>query len=159
MLDLDEAWQRARRDARRSSGAGSPAPIVASDHDPAAIDAARRNARTAGVEHLIEFVQCDFADTPLPHPAGHIVMNPEYGERMGDDERLESTYAQIGDFLKQRCAGWTGHVFTGNRALANRIGLRTTRRQPFMNAQIECRLLSYAMYEGTRPAEVRQAES
>lgn len=149
-LDLADAWATARREAKRPTRTGEPAPIIATDHDPVAIDAAKRNARTAGVDHLIEFHTCDFAKTPLPSTPGHIVINPEYGERMGDIERLSSTYAGIGDFFKQRCAGWTGHVFTGNRELAAKIGLRTSRRQPFMNAQIECRLLSYEMYAGAR---------
>jgi putative N6-adenine-specific DNA methylase len=147
-LDLDDAWQRARREARRSAPVPDPQPIIASDHDPRAIDAARRNARTAGVEHLIEFHTCDFAATPMPEEPGHVVLNPEYGERLGDVERLGSTYAAIGDFFKQRCAGWTGHVFTGSRELAGRIGLRANRRTPFMNAQIECRLLTYDIYKG-----------
>ncbi|HZW11499.1 MAG TPA: hypothetical protein VFF69_16480 [Phycisphaerales bacterium] len=170
-LDVDEAWREARREAGklgRAKELGPVPPIVASDHDAAAIDAARRNAQVAGVEHLIEFVECDFAETPLPDgeaPApspeaaqageppttrGHIVMNPEYGERMGDSAELAETYKRIGDFLKQRCAGWTGHVFTGSRELAGKIGLKASRRIPFMNAQIECRLLRYEMYEGSR---------
>lgn len=149
-LDLDEAWAEARREARKSRGVPSPAAIVASDHDPRALDAARRNAQTAGVEQMIEFAQCDFAATPLPSTPGHIVLNPEYGQRLGEAESLTPTYAGIGDFFKQRCSGWTGHIFTGSRELANQIGLRPSRRLPFMNAQIECRLLSYELYEGSR---------
>ena len=149
-LDLDDAWQQARRDARKSTPVPAPQPIVASDHDPRAIDAARRNAQTAGVDHLIDFHTCDFAATPMPAGPGHVILNPEYGERLGDVDRLATTYAAIGDFFKQHCPGWTGHVFTGNRDLANKIGLRVSRRAPFMNAQIECRLLSYDIYEGTR---------
>ncbi len=112
------------------------------------------------MDHLIRFVECDFRDTPIPDPGsasrgtgaatrGHVVLNPEYGERMGDAGELGPTYEAIGDFFKQRCAGWTGHVFTGNPALAKRIGLRPNRRQAFMNGPIECRLLSFDLYEGS----------
>ncbi len=156
-LDLDEAWRAARREAgklSRPKELGPVPPIVASDHDPEALDAARRNAQVAGVDHLIQFVECDFAESPLPLGGGarpgHIIMNPEYGERMGETDALAGTYERIGDFLKQRCAGWTGHVFTGSKTLAGKIGLRASRRIPFMNAQIECRLLRFEMYEGTR---------
>jgi putative N6-adenine-specific DNA methylase len=149
LLDLDERWSAARASARKLTRQ-HVAPIIASDRDPRAIEAAKRNAKTAGVDHLIEFHVCDVADTPLPGGAGDIVMNPEYGLRLGDERDLEQTYSRIGDFLKQRAAGWTGHVFTGNRELSKRIGLRTTRRTPFMNAQIECRLLTYEMYAGSR---------
>ena len=150
LLHDDDSWQRVRREARKCSGAGNPPAIVASDHDPRAIEAARKNAQTAGVEQLIEFVQCDFAQTPLPDEPGIVIMNPEYGERLGDSAELQHTYARIGDFLKQQCAGWRGFVFTGSRALAGKIGLRAARRIPFLNARIECRLLEYDLYEGTR---------
>lgn len=153
-LDLEDAWRTARADAKRDGAtrADPIPPIVATDHDAHAVEAARRNAAVAGVEHLIDFARCDFTRTPLPQGAGgtkgHIVLNPEYGERMGDADELERTYALIGDFFKQYCAGWQGHVFTGSRELSKRIGLRASSRTPFMNGSIECRLLSFAMYPG-----------
>ncbi len=153
LLDVDDTWAAARRDAKKTGSKVDPPPIVATDHDPRAVEAARRNAQTAGVDHLIQFLECDFAATPMPAIAatgGHVILNPEYGQRLGDEEALRATYAGIGDFFKQRCAGWTGHVFTGNRELAKRIGLRPSRRTPFMNAQIECRLLTYEIYAGSR---------
>lgn len=160
MLDVREDWREARREAgklRRGGELGPMPPIVASDIDPHAVEAARRNARVAGVEQLIEFGVCDFAEAPLPVGAdgepGLVVMNPEYGERMGDLDRLGETYSRIGDFLKQRCAGWTGFIFTGSRELAGKVGLKSSRKTPFMNAQIECRLLRYEMYAGTRDKE------
>ena len=149
LIDLDEPWAAARRDAHSSNKKDAPPPIIATDHDPTAIDAARRNARVAGVEQLIEFVECDFADTPIPDGPGHVILNPAYGERMGEKEQLAVDYERIGDFFKQSCAGYRGHVFTGSRELSKKIGLKTSRRQPFMNAQIECRLLSYELYTGT----------
>jgi putative N6-adenine-specific DNA methylase len=102
------------------------------------------------VDHLIQPKVCDFAETPLPENKGILILNPEYGERMGQAKALEATYERIGDFFKQRCPGWTGYVFTGNPNLAKRIGLRASRRIPFFNANIECRLLKYELYEGTR---------
>ena len=77
-------------------------------------------------------------------------MNPEYGERMGEAKQLEDIYKRIGDFFKQRCGGWTGYVFTGNPSLAKKVHLRASRRMEFMNAKIDCRLLKYDLYEGTR---------
>lgn len=146
----DAAWQAIRADARKVRTPGSPAPIVATDIDDRAIRAAEQNAKTAGVDHLIQFKVCDFADTPVPEHRGIVLLNPEYGERMGQERELEGTYARIGDFFKQKCAGWTGYIFTGNPNLAKRIGLKAARRIPFWNANIECRLLKYELYEGTR---------
>jgi len=59
-------------------------------------------------------------------------------------------YKGIGDFLKQKCKGYTGYIFTGNPDLAKKVGLKAKRRVPFFNGPIECRLLEYALYEGSR---------
>ena len=124
--------------------------IIATDIDPAAVEAARKNAATAGVEHLIEFGVCDFAETPVPDDGGVVVMNPEYGERMGEIAKLEVTYKRIGDFLKQKCLGYRGYLFTGNSGLAKKVSLKPKRTLPFFNSGIECRLLEYELYAGSK---------
>jgi putative N6-adenine-specific DNA methylase len=144
-------WDRLREAARQAEIRRPACRIVASDKDPHAVDTARQNARNAGVDHLIEFHVCDFAETPIPDADGGIVlMNPEYGERMGDAIELEATYRRIGDFFKQQCQGRTGFVFTGNLPLGKMIGLRSSRRMTFFNGEIECRLLRFDVYSGTR---------
>jgi putative N6-adenine-specific DNA methylase len=151
------AWARQRAaalDGIRPAPAGK---IVATDIRPKAVEAARRNARDAGVESLIAFRVCDFAETAIPEGGGVVVLNPEYGERMGDAENLAGTYERIGDFLKQRCAGCRGYVFTGSPTLAKAVGLRTSRRIPFFNSRIECRLLQYDLYAGTRRTDLPPA--
>lgn len=124
--------------------------IVASDISEQAIDISRANAKTAGVEHLIRFEVCDFAETPIPSQPGVIMFNPEYGERLGTHGRLEVTYQRIGDFMKKECAGYRGYVFTGNPDLAKKIGLRASRRFEFFNGKLDCRLLQYELYSGSK---------
>jgi len=86
----------------------------------------------------------------MPEEPGVIMINPEYGERLGEEEKLLEVYRQIGDFFKQKCQGYTGFIFTGNMNLAKSIGLRTSARIPFYNAKIECRLLKYELYKGSK---------
>ncbi len=148
-----DAWQSMRRAAKKIRNKGVIAPIIASDIDAGAIEAARKNAETAGVHHMIRFDVCDFAETPMPSETGIVVINPEYGERLGEVAELEKTYKRMGDFFKQQCSGWTGYVFTGNLELAKKIRLRASRRMEFFNAKIDCRLLKYEMYQGTRRKE------
>lgn len=125
--------------------------IIASDISPEAIEIAQLNAKTAGVEHLIEFQTCDFEQTEIPElPDGVIMFNPEYGERLGVHVKLEATYARIGDFMKQKCGGYRGYVFTGNPDLAKKIGLRASRRFEFFNGKLDCRLLQFELYAGTK---------
>ncbi len=150
------AWQQIRNEALKKSKARggkaefTPARIIATDNDPQAVEAASKNAMTAGVSHLIDFEVCDLAATVIPPGPGILVMNPEYGLRMGQMQKLKKTYKRIGDFFKKKCAGYTGYVFTGNPALSKVVGLRASRRFEFFNANIECRLLKYELYAGTR---------
>ena len=69
---------------------------------------------------------------------------------MGDADKLGEIYRGIGDFFKNKCQGYRGCIFTGNLDLAKKVGLRTKRRMPFYNGPIECRLLEYELYRGSR---------
>jgi 23S rRNA G2445 N2-methylase RlmL len=139
-------WKEAGASARKQPEGR----IVATDISREAIRAARQNAMTAGVEHLLEFKVCDYSETPIPEGGGAIVLNPPYGERLGEKRELEEMYQGIGDFFKKRCQGYRGYIFTGNLDLSKKVGLRTKRRILFYNGEIECRLLEYELYEGSR---------
>jgi 23S rRNA G2445 N2-methylase RlmL len=144
------AWQSMRREARAEARKAPGGPVIASDISPEAVKAARQNAKTAGVDHLMEFRVCDYRETPVPEGGGVIMLNPEYGKRMGEINKLSEIYKGIGDFFKQKGMGCRGYIFTGNLDLAKKVGLRTRRRILFYNGEIECRLLEYDLYAGTR---------
>jgi putative N6-adenine-specific DNA methylase len=147
----DDLWKEMRQEAARKIRRDLNFPIIATDNDYGAISAALANARSARVDHLIRFETCDFEETPIPDTnKGIVILNPEYGERMGEAEILEETYAFIGDFFKKKCKGYTGYIFTGNMDLAKKVGLKAKRRIEFYNAKIDCRLLEYELYEGTK---------
>jgi putative N6-adenine-specific DNA methylase len=125
--------------------------IIASDISTDAVNISKINAATAGVEHLITFSVGDFETTEVPREGGGVVFfNPEYGERLGVELELQKTYGRIGDFMKKKCKGYTGYIFTGNLELAKKIGLKASRRIEFYTSKIDCRLLEYDLYEGTR---------
>lgn len=151
----EAAWQELRAEAlkaskKRGKAVAAPARIIATDINPIAVEHAQKNAMTAGVAHLIDFAVCDFAETEVPEGPGIVVLNPEYGMRMGELDELKETYHRIGDFFKQKCPGYTGYIFTGNLQLAKHVGLRTSQRITFFNGSIECRLLKYELYAGSR---------
>lgn len=153
------AWTSLRKQLNARPKRALSGRIVATDIDARAVDAARKNAATAGVEKYIDFSVCDFGDTPVPAATGDsvVVVNPEYGERMGSEADLTPLYFGIGDFFKQKCAGYRGYVFTGNLALAKCVGLRSKRRIPFFNSRIECRLLEYELYKGRKDVDASEA--
>ncbi len=153
----EQIWKSMVAEAKAQERTEGLPPIIASDISEEAIDIARLNAIAAGVSQYITFMQCDFAATKVPEQKGVVFMNPEYGERLGDEDALGGLYARIGDFLKQRCIGYTGCVFTGSMELSRKVGLRSSRRVPFYNGPIDCRLLVYDLFEGA--LEERDQES
>ena len=127
--------------------------IIASDISEDAVEVTRRNAQTAGVDTLIEFEVCDFELTSVPEgEKGAVVFNPEYGERLGVHSKLELTYKRMGDFMKTKCKGYSGYIFTGNPDLAKKIGLKASRKIEFYNGKLDCRMLEYELYDGSRRA-------
>jgi putative N6-adenine-specific DNA methylase len=151
LKEFDEfSWKALRRKTRAEAKERLNRRIIATDISQQAVEAAKKNAMTAGVERLIEFGVCHFSETPVPDGGGVVILNPEYGERLGEVEELKKTYREIGDFFKKKCNGYSGYIFTGNLDLAKKVGLRTKRRIPFFNGPIECRLLEYDLYEGSR---------
>jgi putative N6-adenine-specific DNA methylase len=142
-------WKELRRKAQEETVRRFPGEIIATDMDRRAIAAAEQNAVNAGVQNWIRYAVCDFTETDIPRQKGIIIMNPPYGERLGNPKKLERTYAAMGDFLKNSCSGYRGFIFTGNIELGKKVGLKTRRRLIFFNSEIECRLLEYELYEGT----------
>jgi putative N6-adenine-specific DNA methylase len=69
---------------------------------------------------------------------------------LGDVTELEGTYTRIGDFMKQKCGGYWGYVFTGNLELGKKIGLKPKRRIEFYTSTIDARLFEFELYKGSR---------
>jgi putative N6-adenine-specific DNA methylase len=129
--------------------------IIATDISEDAINISKINAGAAGVANLIEFATGDFETTRIPEDqAGIIYFNPEYGDRLGEADALQITYGRIGDFLKKKCKGYFGYIFTGNLELAKKIGLKPSRRIEFYTSKIDCRLFEYELYAGTKRTDV-----
>lgn len=125
------------------------ATILGYDIDADYVDAARNNVENTGLEDVIKIEQADFFQTKAPAEQGVLVMNPPYNERILSDD-IQLLYKNIGDTLKKNYQGFDAFVFTGNLEAAKNIGLKATRRTPLYNGPIECRLLKYELYGGSR---------
>ncbi len=138
---------------RREKGlAGSLPQIFGSDESAAALAAATENAKRAGFEKYVHFSRARFEEVSPPAGAapGLIILNPPYGERLGEEEELKPLYSQIGDSFKKRFSGWTGFVITSSPILAKEVGLQPKQKFPLFNGALECRLFKYELYAGTR---------
>ncbi len=164
-----QAWEALLADARarRTDGFAKLPPIRGYDQDARAIRTARANAARAGVGDAIHFEQRTLVDC-APEPATHglIIVNPPYGERLGEADELPALYRQLGEQLRQNFSGWRAAVFTGNPELGRHMGLRAKRYHTLFNGSIECRLLHFDISEAwfvreapARPFEIRPGSS
>jgi putative N6-adenine-specific DNA methylase len=150
-------WQRIRQRARdRVRAAPAAVSIVASDSDPRATAQCRANAAAAGVAEWLQIEEADALKRAAPAAAGIVVTNPPYGVRLDNDAALAAMYPKLGDALKQRFAGWTACLFTGDLRLAKLIGLRPSRKTPLYHGNIECRLFRFDIVAG-RPERVARS--
>jgi putative N6-adenine-specific DNA methylase len=159
-MDYDvELWTALRDEARRGVGRALPTLVTGSDVRGDAVSFAIKNAKAAGIGHLLRFEKRDLRDFQPPEgPPGVIVCNPPYGERLGEERQLRGLYQLLGEVFRQRCPGWTMWVFTGNPRLAGCIGLEPAEAVPLFNGKIPCRWLKFSP-EALRPAGSREREA
>ena len=142
-------WQRIKQAAQRRMLAPAPAHIYASDNDASSIRSCASNLAAAGVAAAVTVERADVLARAAPEPAGVIITNPPYGVRLVDSAELAAFYPPLGDALKQRFAGWTAYIFSGDPRLPKLIGLKASRRTPLYNGALECRLYEYRLVAGS----------
>ena len=81
--------------------------IWGGDVDPQAVSIARHNAQLAGVEDLVRFEVADALTFHRDVPAGRVVTNPPYGERIMDKGEAEEPYAGFGKAWRGMPQGWS----------------------------------------------------
>lgn len=98
---------------------------------------------------LIDDVTLEKRDARKYYPEnfkGIVFANPPYGMRLGEDEKLGELYYQIGENLKQNFKDSCGYIFTGNRELIKDISLRSSKKIPVYNGDLDSRLVEYRLY-------------
>ena len=74
---------------------------------------------------------------------GLVILNPPYGERLGELKELRQLYANLGRRLKTDFKGWRASLFTGNIDLGKGMGLRAEKKYAFFNGALACNLLNF----------------
>jgi putative N6-adenine-specific DNA methylase len=148
-----KAWGSIRQDALNRQQDPHTLPLFASDIDPRAVRATRRNLQEAGLGNVAKVEEADVLELFAPESEGILVANPPYGERIGEIDALTRLYPAIGDTLKKRFAGWNGYFFTADLRLAKLIGLRPSRKIPLFNGSLECRLFEIRVVAGSNRKE------
>lgn len=147
---IPAVWRQLREEAeaRREAGLATLPGIVGYDADGQAVRTALANVERAGLRGRVHIERRALADArPVGERPGLFIVNPPYGERLGEATALIPLYGQIGDTLKQRFGGWQAAVFTGNPELGPRVGLKPRKTYQLYNGPLECRLALFDIAE------------
>jgi putative N6-adenine-specific DNA methylase len=144
----ESTWERMLANAKKSEKPPEPLPIYGSDLYGRSLGHAVLNMREAGLEDVVKLKQVNLLELSPPEAGGAIVTNPPYGVRLGEKEELAAFYPQLGDALKQRFAGWTAYIFSGDTDLPKLIRLQASRKTVLYNGALECRLYEYRIVAG-----------
>jgi putative N6-adenine-specific DNA methylase len=123
--------------------------ISGSDISEMAIGQARANASNAGLKDVISLEVADFSNLKASGENGFLFFNPPYGERLMPDD-TDKLYNIIGSTLKHCFPGTTAWLITSNKESLKHIGLKPAKKYTLFNGALECILLKYEMYPGTK---------
>ena len=141
-------WRKLQREAAGRRREAKALPLYGSDIDADAVARTRQNLAGAGLDDLVTLETSDLLQRTAPAPAGVLVANPPYGERLGSEEELAAFYPLLGDALKQRFAGWSCWFLSADTRLPKLIRLQTSRKIPLYNGALECRLYNIEIVAG-----------
>jgi putative N6-adenine-specific DNA methylase len=134
-------WSAVLSAARERIHRGAGTAILGSDRDAGAVEAAAANAERAGVGGDIEWRHAAISAVEPPRDAGWVVTNPPYGVRVGERGRLRDLYAQFGNVMRARCAGWQVAMLTARAELEHQTGLPLEPRFSTENGGLRVRLM------------------
>ena len=106
------------------------------DIDGEIVKAARENARTAGVDHLIHFQRRPVSELNHPKKYGFIITNPPYGERIEEKSALPALYQEIGEAFR-RLDSWSEYVITSYDQAERYIGRKADKNRKIYNGMLK----------------------
>jgi putative N6-adenine-specific DNA methylase len=122
------------------------------DVDSSVIKIARRNAREAGVEHLIHFQERDVKDLNHPKKYGFIITNPPYGERLEDKKDLPDLYRAFGESFK-RLDSWSAYMITSYDDAERYFGRKADKNRKIYNGMLKT---YYYQFLGPKPPKRKE---
>jgi putative N6-adenine-specific DNA methylase len=116
--------------------------IVGSDRDAGAIVAASSNAERAGVSADLTLAVHALTGAIFPAATrGWIVTNPPYGVRVGEADRVRDLWAQLGNVLRDRAAGWRLVLLSPDTALERQLRIPLRPAASISNGGIPVRIM------------------
>lgn len=122
--------------------------IVGYDVDRRAVHTALGNVDRAGLRGLVHIERKSVEEVRPRQESGLLVVNPPYGERLGDEQTLVPLYMALGETMREHFKGWRASVFTGNPELAFKVGIRASKQYALYNGALECKLFNFEVADG-----------
>jgi putative N6-adenine-specific DNA methylase len=142
-----ETWRDAREQARAEQKRPTRPRIVGADRDERIIEAARRNAKAAGVSDLIAFRVAPLDAFRADGEYGCLVCNPPYGERIGSPSEVRDLYQAMGRVYR-RMPTWSLFALSAHEDFQRLFGARASLNRKLYNGNIRC---WYYQYFGPLP--------
>ena len=131
---------------------GSHFKIMGFDKAPSAIQKAEENVKNANLSEFIGVHHVNFFNSQKEvFGPTTILFNPPYGERL--DINVAEFYKSIGDTLKHGYPDSTVWFITSDMEALKHVGLRTSKKIPMKNGDLDCKFVRYDMYAGSRKAK------
>mgnify|MGYP006182557201 FL=1 len=148
--DYDERlFLKIKNQAQNNINLDKQVKIYGYDSEFSNIAMAIYSSKLLGLEKHIYFKKQNMLKFNPTSDTGTLIINPPYGERLGDDDSTKSLYKMIGDIFKNKCTGFDCYVFTANLEAAKNIGLQTNQKIVLKNGTLDSRLLHYPIQKGT----------
>ena len=106
------------------------------DVDGDIVKAARTNAQSAGVDHMIHFQQRPVSALSHPKKYGFIISNPPYGERIEEKANLPALYREIGERFAALDA-WSMYLITSYEDAQKYIGRKADKNRKIYNGMLK----------------------
>jgi putative N6-adenine-specific DNA methylase len=152
-LDYDEDLYFIIQDSLLKKISSPHYKIMGFDKAPSAVSKANENIENANLSDFAAVHHVNFFNSKKEvFGKTTIMFNPPYGERL-ELADLEGFYKNIGDTLKFGYPGSTAWFITSDLQALKHVGLRTSKRIPLKNGDLDCRFVRYDMYEGSRKPE------
>ncbi len=121
--------------------------IYGYDINRQAVAIAIDNARSAGVNKIVDIMQRDFYEFEQPIEKAMIITNPPYGERITTNDLL-GLYETIGERLKHAFVGNDAWILSYRDECFAKIGMRPSTRYALFNGALECEFRKYQIFDG-----------
>jgi putative N6-adenine-specific DNA methylase len=135
-------WKEVRDEAKSAVLKSASVPILASDRDPGAVEAAISNAARAGVTADLQISQASLSAVAPPKGPGLVVLNPPYGIRVGDKKPLRNLFAQLGNVLRAGAGGWRLGMLSADHDLDRQVQLKFHEQWKSSNGGIPVRFIT-----------------